>query len=66
LNVIIDENELSIHAVSFFINSSGEVLTDKTNAADIIGQLIINSEKQVDFIEELFKPRVRVEAERCY
>ena len=64
VNVFIDVNELSIPAVSFFINSNGEVLTDKTNAADIIGQLIINSEKQVDFIEELFKPGVRLEVER--
>ena len=64
MNLLIDENELSIPAVLVFINSRGEVLTDKTNAADIIGQLIISSEKQADFIEELFKPGVRVEVER--
>lgn len=64
VNVFIDVNELSVPAVSVFINPNGEVLTDKTNAADIIGQLIIKSEKQVYFIEELFKPGVRVEVER--
>lgn len=64
LNVFIDVNEISIPAVSVFINSNGEVLIDKTNYADIVGQLIINSVKQVDFIEELFKPGVRVEVER--
>ena len=50
--------------VSVFINSSGEFLTQKTSRADIQGPLIINSEKQVDFIEELFKLKVRVEVER--
>jgi hypothetical protein len=64
VNMFIDVNELSIPAVSVFINSNGEVLNDKTSAADIVGQLIINSEKQVDFIEKLFKLGVRVEVER--
>ena len=64
VNVLIDVNELSVTAVSVIINSNGEVLTDKTNAAEIVGQLIINCEKQVDFIEELYKPRVRVNVER--
>ena len=57
-------NELLVSAVSVFINSNGEVLTDKKNDAEIIGQLIINKEKQVDFIEKLYKPGVRVEVER--
>ena len=65
MNLLIDENELSIPAVSVFINSRGEVLTDKTNAAELIGQLIISSEKQADFIEELYKLGVRVEVERA-
>jgi hypothetical protein len=62
--LFIDVNELSIPAVSVFIKSNGEVLIDKTNHADIVGQLIINNVKQVDFIEELFKQGVRVEVER--
>jgi hypothetical protein len=60
----IDVNELEVQAVSVFINSEGEVFSEKTNSSDIIGQLIINSEKKVDFIKELFKPGVRVEVER--
>ncbi len=60
----IDINELEVPAVSVFINSGGEVFSEKTNGGVIIGQLIINSEKQVDFIEELYKPGVRVEVER--
>lgn len=64
MNVFIDVNEISIPAISVFINSNGEVLTDKTSAADIVGQLIINSAKQVDFVEELFKQGVRVDVVR--
>ncbi len=64
VNVFIDVNEISIPAVSVFINSNGEVITDKTNSLDIIGQLIINSAKQVDFVEELFRLGVRVEVEK--
>ena len=60
----IDVNELEVPAVSVFINSDGEVFSEKTNDADFQGQLIINSGKEVDFIEELFKPGVRVEVER--
>jgi UDP-N-acetylglucosamine--N-acetylmuramyl-(pentapeptide) pyrophosphoryl-undecaprenol N-acetylglucosamine transferase len=46
-------NELEVPAVSVFLNSDGEVFSEKTNGADIIGQLIINSEKQIDFIKEM-------------
>jgi len=60
----IDVNELAVSVVSVFINSTGDVLSDKNKDADIKGQLIINSEKQVDFIEELQKPGVRLEMER--
>jgi hypothetical protein len=60
----IDVNELDVKAVSVFINSDGEVFSEKTNGGDIIGQLIINSEKKVDFIKELNKLGVRVEVER--
>jgi hypothetical protein len=60
----IDVIELEVPAVSVFINSDGEVFSEKTNGGDIIGQLIINSEKQFNFIEELFKLGVRVEVER--
>jgi hypothetical protein len=60
----IDVNELEVPVVSVFINSDGEVFSEKTNGADIIGQLVINSEKQINFIEELFKLGVRVELER--
>jgi hypothetical protein len=64
VNVIIDVNQLSLPVVSVFLNAKGEVLSDKTKDADIIGQLIINSAKQVDFVEELFKLGVRVEVGR--
>ena len=64
VNLVIDVNELSVPALSVFINSAGEVLTEITNGAHIIAQLIINSEKQVEFIQELFKQGVRVEVER--
>lgn len=60
----IDVNELDVQAVSVFINSDGEVFSEKTNGGDIIGQLIINSEKKLDFIKEMNKPGVRVELER--
>jgi hypothetical protein len=64
LSVIIDVNQLSVPAISAFVNSNGEVVTGKIKGADIIGQLIINSEKQVDFIGELFKAGVRGVVER--
>ena len=60
----IDVNELEVQAVSVFINSDGEVFSEKTNGSDIIGQLIINSEKQIDFIKEMNKQGVRAEVER--
>jgi hypothetical protein len=60
----IDVNELEMQAVSVFINSDGEVFSEKTNGSDIIGQLIINSEKQIDFIKEMNKQGVRAEVER--
>jgi hypothetical protein len=60
----IDVNELEVPAVSVFLNSDGEVFSEKTNGADIIGQLIINSEKQIDFIKEMNKQGVRAEVER--
>jgi hypothetical protein len=60
----IDVNELEVQAVSVFINSEGEVFSEKTNSSDIIGQLIINSEKKLEFIKEMNKPGVRVELER--
>lgn len=64
VNVVIDINEISVPALSVFINSAGEVLSVRTNSAHIIGQLIINREKQVNFIEELYKSGVRVDVER--
>jgi hypothetical protein len=60
----IDVNELEVPAVSVFINSDGEVISEKTKDADVQGQLIINSEKEFDFIEELFKAGVWVQVER--
>jgi hypothetical protein len=60
----INVNELDAPAVSVFLNSDGEVFSEKTNSSDIIGQLIINSEKKLEFIKEMNKPGVRVEVER--
>lgn len=60
----IDVNELEVPAVSVFINSNGEIFSEKTKDADVQGQLIINSEKEVDFIEELLTPGVRVMVDR--
>ena len=59
----IDVNELAVSVVSVFINSTGDVLSNKNKDADIKGQLIINSEEKVDFVEDLFKLGVRVEVE---
>jgi len=62
--VRIDVNDLSLPAISVFIGENGEPLFETTTEVVIKGQLVVNSKKQVDVIEELHKPGVRVEVER--
>ena len=62
--VRIDLNDLSVPAISVFIGENREPLFETTTEVVIKGQLVVNSKKQFDVIEELHKPGVRVEVER--
>jgi predicted peroxiredoxin len=62
--LIINVNDLSVNSISIFVAKNGEVLFDKKSGVAIKGQLIVNSEQQMDFIEELIKEGVRVEVDR--
>jgi hypothetical protein len=62
--LIINVNDLSVNSISIFVTENGEVLFDKKSGDSIKGQLIVNSEQQKEFIEELSKEGVRVEVER--
>jgi hypothetical protein len=60
----INVNDLSVNSISIFVAENGEVFFDTKTGVAIKGQLIINSEQQKEFIEELSKVGVRVEVER--
>jgi len=60
----INVSVLSVNSISIFVAENGEVLFDKKSGVAIMGQLIVNSEQQKEFIDELSKVGVRVEVER--
>lgn len=60
----IDPKDLSLPAVSVFICENGSPVFNPTTDLHVKGQLVVNSKKQVDFIEELNKAEVRIEVER--
>lgn len=62
----ISVNELSVNSISIFVAENGEVVFDEIPRVSIKGQLIVNSEQQKEFIEELSKVGVRVEVERVW
>jgi predicted peroxiredoxin len=62
--LFINVYDLSVNSISIFVAENGEVLFDKKSGVAIKGQLIVNSEQQMDFIEELIKEGVRVEVDR--
>jgi hypothetical protein len=62
--LIINVNDLSVNSISIFVAENGEVSFDKKSGVAIKGQLIVNSEQQKEFIDELSKVGVRVEVER--
>ena len=60
----INVSVLSVNSISIFVAENGEVLFDKKSGFKIKGQLIVNSEQQKGFIDELSKKEVRVEVQR--
>jgi hypothetical protein len=62
--LIINVNDLSVNSISIFVAENGEVVFNEIPRVSIKGQLIVNSEQQKEFIEELSKEGVRVEVER--
>ena len=53
--LVINVYDLSVNSISIFVTENCEVLFDKKAGVAIKGQLIVNSEQQMEFIDELSK-----------